>query len=98
MVRGGIMPKNNKTGFFKILKKSYEEFKKFQLEEKKKEALLNEKMNYQFLEELVQKCNENPQLKIKITLRDGTILDVNTTPKRKQNYIGTQEENFLEVH
>ena len=43
------MPKKNRTGFFKILKKSYEEFKKFQLEEKKKEALLNEKMNYQFL-------------------------------------------------
>lgn len=92
------MGKKNRAGFFKILKKSYEEFKKFQLEEKKKEALLNEKMNYQFLEELVQKCNENPQLKIKITLRDGTVLDVNTTPKRKQNYIGTQEENFLEVH
>lgn len=92
------MSKKNRTGFFKILKKSYEDFKKFQLEEKKKEALLNEKMNYQFLEELVQKCNENPQLKIKITLRDGTVLDVNTTPKRKQNYVGVQEDNFLEVH
>ena len=92
------MGKKNRAGFFKILKKSYEEFKKFQLEEKKKEALLNEKMNYQFLEELVQKCNENPQLKIKITLRDGTVLDVNTQPKRKQNYVGVQEDNFLEVH
>ena len=32
------MGKKNRTGFFKILKKSYEEFKKFQLEEKKKEV------------------------------------------------------------
>ena len=56
-------------------------------------------MDYQFLEEIIQKINENPQLTVKITLKDHTELVVNTTPKRGNGFIGggSNEIDYLEV-
>lgn len=91
--------KKKRKSFFAIWKEVYELTKKEELEEQKKARLLEAKMDYQFLEELIQKCNENPLLRVRVTLKDGTVLDVNTAPKKKSmNYVGNfEEENFIEV-
>jgi hypothetical protein len=38
--------------------------------------LLAKNMDYQFLEEIINKVNENPNLNVKITLADHTELNV----------------------
>lgn len=66
--------------------------------DEKKARLLDKDMDFAFLEELVQKTNENPLLRIRITLRDGTILDIDTKPKSKPfDYIAEPTDDFLEV-
>lgn len=84
---------------FKYFRKAMQEAKKEKELDKKKARLLAKDMDYQFLEEIIQKINENPQLTVKITLKDHTELIVNTTPKRKNFYVGggVNEIDFLEV-
>jgi hypothetical protein len=54
------------------------EAKKEKEMDKKKARLLSKDMDYQFLEEIIQKVNDNPKLNIKIVLKDQTTLFVNT--------------------
>lgn len=63
----------------------------------KKARLLSKDMDYAFLEELIQKINENPLLKVRITLKDGTVLDINTKPKVNPLQYLEPQEDFLEV-
>jgi hypothetical protein len=83
----------------KYYKEAMEQAKKRREEEKMKERLLSRDMDYAFLEELVQKMNENPLLRIKVTLNDGTTIDLNTAPKKKAGFDNILEphEDFLEV-
>ena len=84
---------------FKYFRKAMAEAKKEKELDKKKARLLAKDMDYQFLEEIVQKINENPHLTIKITLKDHTELLVNTTPKKSNSFVGGSESDidFLEV-
>lgn len=63
----------------------------------KKARLLSKDMDYAFLEELIQKINENPLLKVRVTLKDGTVLDINTKPKVNPLQYLEPQEDFLEV-
>jgi hypothetical protein len=84
---------------FKYYRMAMKEAKKQKELDKKKARLLAKDMDYQFLEEIVQKVNENPHLTVKITLKDHTELVVNTTPARRNNYVGGSESDidFMEV-
>lgn len=84
---------------FKYLRKAMEEAKKEKEMDKRKARLLAKDMDYQFLEEIIQKINENPQLTVKITLKDHTELIVNTTPRKSNGMIGgsVNELDYLEV-
>lgn len=64
----------------------------------KKARLLAKEMDYAFLEEIIQKTNENPLLRVKITLVDGTVLDIDTRPKNPSpiQYLEPHED-FVEV-
>lgn len=75
------------------------EAKKEKEMDKKKARLLAKDMDYQFLEEIIQRVNENPHLTVKITLKDHTELIVNTTPRRGNGFIGggANELDYLEV-
>ena len=83
----------------KYYKEAMEEAAKKREEDKLKERLLSKDMDYAFLEEIVQKMNENPLLRVKITLNDGTTIDLNTAPKKKPGFetIGEPHEDFQEV-
>ncbi len=84
---------------FKYFRKAMREAKKDKDMDKRKARLLAKDMDYQFLEEIIQKVNENPQLTVKITLKDHTELVVNTTPKRRIGFVGggSNEIDYLEV-
>ena len=82
---------------FKYLKKAMAEAKKEKEMDAKKARLLNKDMDYAFLEEIIQKMNENPLLRVKITLRDGTILECNTKPKSNPIQYLEPHDDFLEV-
>ena len=84
---------------FDYFRAAMREAKKEKEMDKKKARLLAKDMDYQFLEEIIQKINENPQLTVKITLKDHTELVVNTTPKRGNGFVGDggNEIDFLEV-
>lgn len=87
-------------GFWKYLKAAIKESKKQYAEEKRKQHFLNKSIDYQYLEELVQKINENPLLRISVHLTDGTRLELNTKPKKeKLDYLDITEphEDFIEV-
>lgn len=82
---------------FKYFKMAREIARKQKEEDMKKARLLNKDMDYAFLEELIQKINENPLLRVKITLNDGTVLDVNTKPKSNPIQYLEAHDDFLEV-
>lgn len=67
--------------------------------DEKKQRLLEKKLDYAYLEELVQNVNENPSLRIKITHKDGMIIEIDTTPKKKPNFFDDIEikNDFIEV-
>lgn len=84
---------------FKYFRKAMAEAKKEKELDRKKARLLAKDMDYQFLEEIIQRVNENPHLTVKITLKDHTELIVNTTPKHSNAVIGggANELDYLEV-
>lgn len=84
---------------FKYFRKAMAEAKKEKELDRKKARLLAKDMDYQFLEEIIQRVNENPHLTVKITLKDHTELIVNTTPRRGNGFIGggANELDYLEV-
>ena len=86
--------------FWKYFNQAIKDSRKKYEEDKKKEQFLNKSIDYQYLEELVQKINENPLLRISVHLPDGTRLELNTKPKKDNvNYMDITEphEEFIEV-
>lgn len=65
-------------GAFREARQFYKEKKR---EEKLKKKLLSHKTDFHLLEQLVQKCNENPDLRIEVRLNDGTVLLLKTYHK-----------------
>lgn len=61
---------------FDYFKAAMKEAKKQKEYDKRKARLLAKNMDYQFLEEIINKVNENPNLNVKITLADHTELYV----------------------
>jgi Uma2 family endonuclease len=52
-------------------------------EEKQKKRLLKKNMDMALLEQFIQKCNENPDLRIDIHLADGTVVNMKCYQKRE---------------
>jgi hypothetical protein len=63
---------------FKEAREFYKQKKK---EEKLKKKLLGKKSDWHLLEQLIQKTNENPDLRIEVRLTDGTVLLLKTYHK-----------------
>lgn len=61
---------------FDYFRAAIKEAKKQKEYDKRKARLLAKNMDYQFLEEIINKVNENPNLNVKITLADHTELNV----------------------
>ena len=61
-----------------ILKELIRYYKELKAEEKNKRELLSAKTDFHMLEELIQKVNENPYLRIEVRLKDGTSMLLKT--------------------
>lgn len=61
-----------------ILKESIRYYKELKAEEKNKRKLLSAKTDFHMLEELIQKVNGNPYLRIEVRLKDGTSMLLKT--------------------
>ena len=66
-----------------ILKESIAFYKERKLEEKQKKRLLKKNMDMALLEQFIQKCNENPDLRIDIHLKDGTLINMKCYHKQE---------------
>lgn len=60
-----------------------QETEKILWEEKKKQELLNKEIDYNFLQTLINKCNDNPDLVITIHFKSGDKMVIQT--KYKEN-------------
>lgn len=80
----------------RLFLEAYKEAKKKQEEEKMKKRFLSKSIDYAYLEELIEKVNENPALRVSITLKDGTQMEINTQPKKKQILVD-DNENYMRV-
>ena len=78
-----------------ILKESIAFYKERKREEKQKKTLIRNKMDFALLEQFVQKCNENPDLRIDIHLSDGTT--INMRCYQKKDNINLINGNIYEV-
>ena len=64
-----------------ILKESLRYYKELKAEEKQKKKLIRSKTDFHLLEELIQKVNDNPELRIEVRLNDGSVLLLKTYRK-----------------
>ena len=64
-----------------VLKESIAFYKQRKAEEKQRKTLVRRKMDFTLLEQFIQKCNENPDLRIDIHLSDGTVINMKTYHK-----------------
>lgn len=61
------------------VRRQVKEYRRKLLEEKAaREALLSMRTDFNMLEGMIQRVNENPDLRIDITLKDGTIIRLKT--------------------
>lgn len=74
----------------RAIKQQIKEYKLQLLRDKKeREQLLNSKTNWAALEQFIQRCNENPDLRVDVELRDGTVIHLKTVEKKHFDpYIG----------
>ena len=66
-----------------LIKEAFQFYKERKLEEKQKKTLLKHKMDFSLLEQFIQKCNENPDLRIDIHLVDGTLINMKCYQKKE---------------
>lgn len=74
-----------------LSKEAKKEFDLYKFELKKKEEelkrLIKHDMDWAALQEFINKCNNNPGLHIKVTLKDGTVIDMTAEKDQKNNGI-----------
>ena len=72
--------KQEKISFWRLLSQSIKDtkqrYKELKREARDKAALLSSKSNWSMIETWIQKCNDNPDLKVTINLIDGTIINM----------------------
>ncbi len=66
-----------------VLKESIAFYKEKKAEEKLRKRLIKRNTDFAILEQFVQKCNDNPDLRIDIHLSDGTVINMKTYHKRE---------------
>lgn len=64
-----------------IFKETINFYKEKKLEEKQRKKLIRRNMDFNLLEELIQKVNTNPDLRIQIRLADGSDILLKTYKK-----------------
>lgn len=78
-----------------ILKEAIQFYKNKKIEERQKRKLLSSKSDYHLLEQMIQRVNENPELRVEIFLNDGTRILLKTYEEKLQkDYL---DSDYVEV-
>lgn len=78
-----------------ILKEAIQFYKDKKNEERQKRKLLSSKSDYHLLEQMIQKVNENPELRVEIFLNDGTRILLKTYEEKLQkDYL---DSDYVEI-
>lgn len=87
--RKAIKKEKKTEGFwhimFQAIKEAHKKYKIQMKEAVEKKRLLNSHSDWSLLEFYIQKVNENPKLRVRITLNDGTVLNMDTFKKETSN-------------
>lgn len=74
------MKEQEKISFWRLLsqaiKDTKQRYRDLKRDARDKAALLSSKSNWSMIETWIQKCNQNPDLKVTINLTDGTIINM----------------------
>lgn len=78
-----------------LIKETIQFYKQRKLEEKQRKTLIRHNMDFDLLEQLIQKVNENPELRVEIKLSDGSRILMKTYKKAETHDL--INGNILEV-
>lgn len=81
----------------KELKNKIREYEKqLTWEDKKKKELVGKNMDYQFIQVLLDKINDNPNITVSIHLKDGTVINMGTK-QRNQSFVDSYDGEPSEI-
>lgn len=85
----------------RFLKEAYKYYKQLKIEDKQRKRLINTDLDYSYLQWMLDKAEENPDLMIRVTLKDGKKIEM-LSKKKKNNtsifdYING-EDDVLEIN
>lgn len=78
-------------------KEAEEQIREKQREYDEKKRFLSSRCDFNFLEKLIQKCNDNPDLRIDIHLLDGTVINMKTYQQQSQDTVKDWVSGCIEV-
>lgn len=78
-------------------KEAEEEIRQKKREYEEKQKFLSSHADFNFLEKLIQKCNDNPDLRIDIYLLDGTVVKMKTYQEQKSEVVSDWVSDTLEI-
>lgn len=85
-----------------IIKESIQYYKKLKEEEKKRKRLIKSELDYGALQYMIDRAEDNPDLRINITLNNGTKMEITSRKKRKcqtfSDFINGEDDTVLEVN
>lgn len=78
-------------------KEADEQIREKQREYEEKQKVLTSRADFNFLEKLIQKCNDNPNLRIDIHLLDGTVINMKCYQEQQQESVNEWVSGCLEI-
>ena len=85
-----------------LIKESIKYYKKLKEEEKLRKRLVTSELDYGALQYMIDRAENNPDLKIEITLNNGTKMEITSRRKQKgqtfSDFINGEDDTILEFN
>ena len=85
-----------------LVKESIKYYKKLKEEEKLRKRLVKSELDYGALQYMIDRAEDNPNLRIDITLSNGTKLEITSKKKNKgstfSDFINGEDDTVLEIN
>ena len=85
----------------RFLKEAYKYYKQLKIEDKQRKRLINTDLDYSYLQWMLDKAEENPDLMIRVTLKDGKKIEMLSRKKKNATSISDYingEDDVLEIN
>lgn len=85
-----------------LIKESIKYYKKLKEEEKLRKRLVKSELDYGALQYMIDRAEDNPELRIEITLNNGTKMEITSRKKHKgqtfSDFINGEDDTILEIN